>query len=74
MNRKIKISEPLRSFLESEGALEEFTNATIRHFKGVPQREMRKITEGFNFTKAPSGRNYWVALMAKAPKAIGGTK
>lgn len=74
MNRTIKLSAPLRAFLESEGALEEFERTTIRHFKGVPQREFKKITEGFNFTKAPSGRNYWVTLMQKAPKEIGGAK
>ena len=74
MNRKIKLSAPLRAFLESEGALEEFERMTIRHFKGVPQRELKKITEGFNIAKSPSGRDYWVALMQKAPKEIGGMR
>ena len=70
----IKLSAPLRAFLESEGALEAFEAATVRHFKGIPKREFAKITEGFNFAKSPNGRDYWVALMQKASKEIGGTR
>ena len=70
----VRISEPLRVFLESNGALEAFEANTIKHFKRIPKREFKKLTEGFNFAKAKEGRDYWVTLMCKAPRSIGGVK
>jgi hypothetical protein len=71
---KIKLSKDLEAFLLEEDALEAFELNTLRHFKGTPKREFKKITEGFNFANAKPSQQYWVALTGRAPKSVGGLR
>ena len=73
---KFSIDEPLREWLEAEGLLEKF-EANVKMFlrtkkRAEVKRPYKKLTEGFNFAYSFEGREFWVGVMARAPKKIGG--
>ena len=73
---KFTIDTPLREWLEQDGTLEAYEE-NVRMFLRTRKYEMlkrplKKLTEGFNFMRSFEGRAFWVEVMKRAPKEIGG--
>ena len=75
---KFTIDAPLREWLEQDGTLEAYEE-NVRMFLRTRKyetlkRPLKKLTEGFNFMRSFEGRAFWVEVMKRAPKEIGGMR